>query len=61
MFGLMARFFLAASIFGRLLLRAAPGTGVVVGVTPGWKNALQAEERKKAAFLYHFLTNNYDE
>ena len=53
--------FVAATIFGRLLLRAPPGIGPTPDVTPNWKNLMQAEERKKAAFVYHFLTNEYDE
>ncbi|XP_046544350.1 inositol polyphosphate 5-phosphatase OCRL-like [Haliotis rubra] len=48
-----------ASLFGNVFLRTRPGKEV--GSPLARREKARLEEAKKAAFVYHFLTNDYDE
>ncbi len=50
---------LSASLFGGLFLRS-PHSGHE-NETANRRSQLRDEGRKKAAFIYHFLQNEYDE
>ncbi|XP_071115406.1 type II inositol 1,4,5-trisphosphate 5-phosphatase-like [Haliotis cracherodii] len=47
-----------ASLFGNVFLRSRPGKE---DRSPSRREQARMEEAKKAAFVYHFLTNEYDE
>ncbi|XP_067675854.1 inositol polyphosphate 5-phosphatase OCRL-like [Haliotis asinina] len=52
-----------ASLFGNVFLRAPPSSNKDDrhSSTPHSKSRVRAEDSQKAAFVYHFLTNEYDE
>ncbi|KAL8583253.1 hypothetical protein ACOMHN_043088 [Nucella lapillus] len=47
-----------AAIFGEVMLRAPPSASRELGSQRARRHRVQEEEAKKAAFMYHFLTND---
>ena len=49
-------------MFGDLFLRPPPQSAVKDGLSKATRRQLvRSEEMKRAGFVYHFLTNEYDE